>query len=125
MRTHPVRRALAAGRTELHKRALKLVGYLVLAYLLLRLLPGLKQALHSLEGVRWEWVVGAIALEVLSEFGYVVSWRAIVDTENLLERDGRGIIYMPLAYKNYSFDSILPQLTDPATILSLSDGGAH
>src|SRR5271170_7548481 len=43
----------------------------------------------------------------------------------LLERDGRGIIYMPLSYKNYSFDSILPQLTDPATVLSLSDGGAH
>ncbi|HTT74483.1 MAG TPA: amidohydrolase family protein, partial [Candidatus Binataceae bacterium] len=43
----------------------------------------------------------------------------------LLERDGRGIIYMPLAYKNYSFDSILPQLIDPATVLSLSDGGAH
>lgn len=43
----------------------------------------------------------------------------------LLERDGRGIIYMPLAYKNYSFDGILPQLTDPATVLSLSDGGAH
>jgi N-acyl-D-amino-acid deacylase len=43
----------------------------------------------------------------------------------LLERDGRGIIYMPLAYKNYSFDSILPQLSDPATVLSLSDGGAH
>ena len=43
----------------------------------------------------------------------------------LLERDGRGIIYMPLAYKNFSFDSILPQLKDDATVLSLSDGGAH
>jgi N-acyl-D-amino-acid deacylase len=43
----------------------------------------------------------------------------------LLERDGTEIIYMPLAYKNYSFDSILPQLTDPNTVLSLSDGGAH
>ena len=45
--------------------------------------------------------------------------------DTLIERDGRGIIYMPLAYKNYSFDSILPQLTDSATVLSLSDGGAH
>jgi N-acyl-D-aspartate/D-glutamate deacylase len=45
--------------------------------------------------------------------------------DTLLERDGREIIYMPLAYKNYSFDSILPQLTSPNTILSLSDGGAH
>jgi N-acyl-D-amino-acid deacylase len=45
--------------------------------------------------------------------------------DTLLERDGREIIYMPLAYKSCSFDSILPQLTNPNTILSLSDGGAH
>ena len=45
--------------------------------------------------------------------------------DTLLERDGREIIYMPLAYKNCSFDSILPQLTNPNTVLSLSDGGAH
>lgn len=45
--------------------------------------------------------------------------------DTLLERDGREIIYMPLAYKNYSFDAILPQLTNPNTVLSLSDGGAH
>ncbi|MEA2648243.1 MAG: hypothetical protein QOG61_678 [Candidatus Binataceae bacterium] len=45
--------------------------------------------------------------------------------DTLLERDGREIIYMPLAYKSYSFDGILPQLTNPNTILSLSDGGAH
>jgi N-acyl-D-aspartate/D-glutamate deacylase len=45
--------------------------------------------------------------------------------DTLLERDGREIIYMPLAYKNYSFDTILPQLGNPNTVLSLSDGGAH
>jgi len=45
--------------------------------------------------------------------------------DTLLERDGREIIYMPLAYKNYSFDGILPQLGNPHTVLSLSDGGAH
>jgi N-acyl-D-amino-acid deacylase len=45
--------------------------------------------------------------------------------DTLLERDGRGIIYMPLAFKDYSFDGLLPLLTDSATILSLSDGGAH
>ncbi len=45
--------------------------------------------------------------------------------DTLLERDGREIIYMPLAYKNYSFDAILPQLGNPNTVLSLSDGGAH
>jgi len=45
--------------------------------------------------------------------------------DTLLERDGRGIIYMPLAFKEYSFDSLRPLLMDSATILSLSDGGAH
>jgi N-acyl-D-aspartate/D-glutamate deacylase len=45
--------------------------------------------------------------------------------DTLLERDGRGIIYMPLTFKDYSFDGIRPLLTDSATILSLSDGGAH
>jgi N-acyl-D-aspartate/D-glutamate deacylase len=45
--------------------------------------------------------------------------------DTLLERDGREIIYMPLAYKSYSFDNIRPQLTNPNTVLSLSDGGAH
>jgi uncharacterized membrane protein YbhN (UPF0104 family) len=83
-------RALHAGRKELLKHALKLFGYIVFAYLLLRLVPTLKQAVHSLQRVSWQWVVGAIALEVLSEFGYVMSWRAIVDPEGLLERDGRG-----------------------------------
>lgn len=43
----------------------------------------------------------------------------------LLEHDGRGIIYMPLAFKDYSFDSLRPLLMDSSTILSLSDGGAH
>jgi N-acyl-D-amino-acid deacylase len=45
--------------------------------------------------------------------------------DTLLERDGRGIIYMPLAFKDYSFDALRPLLMDSATILSLSDGGAH
>jgi N-acyl-D-aspartate/D-glutamate deacylase len=43
----------------------------------------------------------------------------------LLERDGHGIIYMPLAFKDYSFEGLRSLLTDSATILSLSDGGAH
>src|SRR6185312_1767605 len=45
--------------------------------------------------------------------------------DTLLERDGKEIIYMPLAYKGYSFDAIRPQLLNPNTVLSLSDGGAH
>jgi N-acyl-D-amino-acid deacylase len=45
--------------------------------------------------------------------------------DTLLERDGHGIIYMPLAFKEFSFEALRPLLTDDATVLSLSDGGAH
>jgi N-acyl-D-amino-acid deacylase len=45
--------------------------------------------------------------------------------DTLLENDGRGIIYMPLAFKDYSFDGLRPLLMDSTTVLSLSDGGAH
>ena len=45
--------------------------------------------------------------------------------DTLLANEGRGIIYMPLAFKDYSFDALHPLLTDSATVLSLSDGGAH
>ena len=64
-----VRRALSDSKRHLQKSALKLAGYLVAAYLVLRLVPTLEQALRSLKHVSWEWVVGAIALEVLSETG--------------------------------------------------------
>ncbi len=89
-RRRSTRRALSAARTHLQKRAVKVLGWLVFGYLVLKLLPGLRQALHSLEHVSWQWLVGAVALELLSETGYVLSWRSIVDPENLLERDGRG-----------------------------------
>ena len=85
------RRALRAARGRLQKHALKLLGRLVFAFLLLKLLPSLKRALHSLEHVGWPWVLGAIALEVVSEFGFVRSWRSIVDPDDLLGRDGRGV----------------------------------
>jgi uncharacterized membrane protein YbhN (UPF0104 family) len=88
--SNQIRTGLAHSRGELRTRALKLLGYLAFAYLVLRVLPALKQAVHSLERVQWEWVVAAIALMMLSEFGYVLSWRSIVDPDNLLERDGRG-----------------------------------
>ncbi len=84
------RLALSDAKRHLQRSALKLVGYLVVAYLVLKLVPTLKEALHSLERVSWEWVVGAIALEMISETGFVISWRGIVDPERVLERDGRG-----------------------------------
>ena len=85
-----IRRALSAARGHLQKTALKLLGWVVLAFLLLKLVPSLKQALHSLEHVSWVWIVGALALEVLSENGYVISWRWICDPDGLLGRDGRA-----------------------------------
>ena len=44
----------------------------------------------------------------------------------LMEDDGRGYVYMPLLnYALFNFDHIHDMLNHPATILSLSDGGAH
>jgi N-acyl-D-aspartate/D-glutamate deacylase len=44
----------------------------------------------------------------------------------LMEREGRGYIYLPLLnYAQFNFDHILEMMQHPATILSLSDGGAH
>ena len=60
-----IRRAHRAARGHLQKSALKLLGWAVFAVLLLKLVPSLQQALHSFEHVSWEWVVGALALEVL------------------------------------------------------------
>jgi uncharacterized membrane protein YbhN (UPF0104 family) len=82
--------ALGAARGDLRGKLLKLAGYLLVAYLVVRLIPGLKSALRSLERVRWEWLVVAFALEIVSEMGFVASWRAIVDPDDMLGRDGRG-----------------------------------
>jgi uncharacterized membrane protein YbhN (UPF0104 family) len=87
---HHARRALNDVKRHLQKSALRLVGYLIAAYVVLKLIPTLKQALHSLEHVSWEWLLGAIALEVLSELGFVLAWGAIVDPQKLLDRDGHG-----------------------------------
>jgi uncharacterized membrane protein YbhN (UPF0104 family) len=89
-RGHQNHRALGAARGHLLKKALRLLGYLVVAYLFVRLLPGLEAAVSSLERVRWQWIVAAVGIEVLSELGFVMSWRGIVDPEDVLSRDGRG-----------------------------------
>lgn len=87
---HQSRLALSDAKHHLKKSAVKLVGYLVAGYLVLKLIPTLEQAFRSLEHVSWEWIVGAIALEVVSETGFVISWRGVVDPERMLEGDGRG-----------------------------------
>ena len=44
----------------------------------------------------------------------------------LMENDGRGYIYLPiLNYARFNFDHIHEMMQHPATVLSLSDGGAH
>jgi len=44
----------------------------------------------------------------------------------LMERDGRGYIYLPLLnYALFNFDHIHEMMLSDATVLSLSDGGAH
>jgi uncharacterized membrane protein YbhN (UPF0104 family) len=88
--THQTRGALNDAKSHLRRSALKFVGYLVAAYLVLKLIPTLNQALASLKRVSWRWVVGAMLLEVLSETGFVVAWRRIVDPDRMLQRDGRG-----------------------------------
>lgn len=84
------RRALSGPKRRLLRLALEAVVFVVLAYLLLRLVPTLKLALHSLAHVSGLWVAGAIALEVVSETGFVFAWRAIVDPEKVLDGEGRG-----------------------------------
>jgi uncharacterized membrane protein YbhN (UPF0104 family) len=87
---HHERRALRGAKRHLQKSALQLVGLLAIGYLVLKLVPALKQALHSLEHVSWEWALGAVGLEVLSEVGFVAAWSAIVDPQDVLNRDGHG-----------------------------------
>jgi N-acyl-D-amino-acid deacylase len=44
----------------------------------------------------------------------------------LLERDGRELLFAPLAsYVDYDFEAIRELMTHPRTVLGLSDGGAH
>jgi uncharacterized membrane protein YbhN (UPF0104 family) len=81
-------RALSGAQRHLLRAAEKLAAYLAVAYVVLKLIPALSQALSSLEHVSWEWVLGAIALEVLSELGFVAAWDAIIDPQKLLARHG-------------------------------------
>lgn len=44
----------------------------------------------------------------------------------MMEKDGRGFVYLPLLnYTRFNFDHIYEMMQHPATVLSLSDGGAH
>lgn len=83
------RHVLSEAQARLQTSGLKLLGWLVFGYFLVKLVPSFKHALSSLQHVGWPWVLGAIALEVISEYGFVASWRQIVDPDNVLGSDGR------------------------------------
>ena len=82
--------ALRITKSRLKSTTLKLLGYALGAYLVLRLIPGLGEALAALERVQLAWVLAALALEGLSETGFVLSWRVIVDPDRLLGRGERS-----------------------------------
>jgi N-acyl-D-aspartate/D-glutamate deacylase len=51
---------------------------------------------------------------------------AAIVYDMLMEKDGRGYIYLPLLnYAKFNFEHIREMMLHPATVLSLSDGGAH
>ena len=87
---HHTRRSLRYAKPHLQRAALRLAAYLLLAYVVLKLIPALEQALSSLEHASWPWMLAALALETVSEMGFVASWGAIVDPEDLLTAEGRG-----------------------------------
>ena len=89
-RADHARHLLAEVRSHLKGRALRLLGFLLVVYAVLKLIPALEQALHTLENASWEWVLALLAVEVLSEAGFVFAWGAIVDPQNVLAGDGRG-----------------------------------
>jgi N-acyl-D-amino-acid deacylase len=63
-------------------------------------------------------VAAAAAREGRSPQEVVLDW--------LLEQDGRAFLFAPLAsYVHHNLDAIHEMITDPTTVLGLSDGGAH
>jgi MFS family permease len=82
--------AVREGERWLRKTGLRLLAYLIAAFLFVKLIPGLREAVEDLEKLSGAWLVAVFVLEILSETGFVISWHAIVDPENRLGRDGHG-----------------------------------
>jgi uncharacterized membrane protein YbhN (UPF0104 family) len=85
-----LRHALAQVKPHLKRRALEFVGFLIVVYAILKLIPALEEALHAIEHASWEWVLALLAIEVLSEVGFVFAWSRIVDPDDVLAGDGSG-----------------------------------
>jgi hypothetical protein len=73
------RRLLRDAPGHRTKRAHKLLAFVAFAYLFLKLIPGFEKALKDLQNVELQWVVGAMGVETVSQIGYVISWRGILD----------------------------------------------
>ena len=84
------RHALGHASGALRHRALELAGFLVVVYAVLKLIPALKQALHALEHASWAWVVALVAMEVVSETGFVFAWSRVVDPDDVLAHGHGG-----------------------------------
>jgi len=83
-----LRHALEEVKPHLKRRTAELVGFLLVVYAVLKLIPALEEALHAIEHASWEWVLALLAIEVLSEAGPVFAWSRIVDPDNVLARGG-------------------------------------
>jgi uncharacterized membrane protein YbhN (UPF0104 family) len=92
----------------LRKAGLRLLGYGIAAYLVIRLIPALREALEDLERPSWWWLVGVCLLEIFSESGFVVSWHGIVDPESRLGRGGRGRADLRLAWAQLGAGMFIP-----------------
>jgi len=85
-----LRHALEQVKPHLKRRALEFVGFLLVVYAVLKLIPALEEALHAIEQASWEWVLALLAIEVVSEAGFVFAWSRIVDPDNVLASGGGG-----------------------------------
>lgn len=114
------RKLLHEARGQLGKRLLKLIGFLVFALLIVKVIPGLESAFEDLKNVSIDWVIFALAIETISEVGYVVSWRGILDLENLLAGRTRGIgLGARVAWAQLGGGMIIPG----GTVASMGVGG--
>jgi uncharacterized membrane protein YbhN (UPF0104 family) len=87
---HHTRTALHVVRPWLQRRTLELLAFVVVAYVVRKLIPALKLALRTLEHASWGWVLALLVLELFSEMGFVFAWSAIVDPDNVLADGERG-----------------------------------
>jgi uncharacterized membrane protein YbhN (UPF0104 family) len=99
---------LRAGERWMRKAGLRLVGYLILAYLVIKLIPGLRETLEDLERLSLPWLAAVLALEVLSETGFVISWHSIVDPDSRLGRGGSRRIDVRLAWAQLGAGMFVP-----------------